>query len=205
MLTIIAATAAIVITGLTVFKGTYAEPTYTVVQASDNIELRAYEPMIVAEVTLPGDMNNTMNDAFRILAGYIFGNNISMTSPVLGTADNTPTTIAMTAPVIGTQTADGYTTRFVMPKDATLATLPKPADSRITLRTLQGQQMLAIKYSWFMGEDKVQEGTNALLAYAAANNLEVAGNPTAAFYDNPYTTLPWQRRNEVLLEVKAAE
>lgn len=192
MLTVIGAGVLAVVVGLSVFKGTYEEPAYQVLQSQDNIELRDYAPMIVAEVTKTDpngqDMGRSMNAAFPVLADYIFGNNIPMTAPVYGTAADA-----------------GYTTSFVMPKDATLSTLPAPTDARVTLRTLQGRKMLAIKYSWFMGPEKVQEGANALLAYAAQNNLEVISNPVAAYYDNPYSTLPWQRRNEVLVEVAAKD
>ena len=46
------------------------EPQYEVLTRDGDIEFRQYEPYIVAEVTVSQD-----NQAFRILAGYIFGDN----------------------------------------------------------------------------------------------------------------------------------
>ena len=63
------------------------EPEYTVVETFDEFELRHYPPYLVAEVDVQGNFGEAGNDAFRILAGYIFGDNqsatkMSMTAPV---------------------------------------------------------------------------------------------------------------------------
>jgi hypothetical protein len=80
--------------------------------------------------------------AFSILAAYIFGENtsvtkIAMTAPV--TQSQPSEKIAMTAPVIQQQAGENIATstwavQFVMPSEYTLATLPKPKDSRIAIK-----------------------------------------------------------------------
>ena len=60
------------------------KPDYKVVQSEQNIEIRQYKPMIIAEVEVFGKRKDAINDGFRLLADYIFGNNtleksISMT------------------------------------------------------------------------------------------------------------------------------
>ena len=80
----------------------YEEPTYTVIESTDRYEVRLYEPYIVAEVDVDGDFESAGGDAFRLLAGYIFGDNVAnekmaMTTPVEST---TGTKMAMTAPVL---------------------------------------------------------------------------------------------------------
>lgn len=62
-------------------------PEYTVEKQMGNFEIRTYEPWIVAETYVKGTQETVGNDAFRILAGYIFGGNadkvkIEMTAPV---------------------------------------------------------------------------------------------------------------------------
>ena len=74
------------------------EPRYTLVRAYGVFEVRQYEPYLVAETTIRADAEEAGNQGFRILAGYIFGQNkgarkIEMTAPVA----QTPTKIAMTA------------------------------------------------------------------------------------------------------------
>jgi len=49
------------------------EPTYEVLLTVGDVEFRRYEPYMLAEVTVDGDSQDRR--AFRILAGYIFGDN----------------------------------------------------------------------------------------------------------------------------------
>ena len=77
------------------------EPAHTVILKEDDFEVRQYEPTIVAEVIVTGNMNRAGNSGFRPLADYIFGNNqparkIEMTAPV---TRKESTKIEMTAPV----------------------------------------------------------------------------------------------------------
>lgn len=62
-------------------------PKFAVLSKKDNFEIRKYAPCIVAETVVQGNIENAGSNAFRTLAGYIFGNNvnsnkISMTAPV---------------------------------------------------------------------------------------------------------------------------
>ena len=50
---------------------------YDVVETHGSIEIRDYAPMIVAEVSVPGDREKAISDGFRMIADYIFGNNIT--------------------------------------------------------------------------------------------------------------------------------
>jgi hypothetical protein len=76
------------------------QPKYNVVESSSNIEVRDYEPMIVAEAEVSGERREAIGKGFRIIADYIFGNNnaaqkVRMTAPVTQQGSEK---IAMTAP-----------------------------------------------------------------------------------------------------------
>jgi SOUL heme-binding protein len=79
------------------------QPRYEVLERiGKNIEIRQYGPRVAAETTINiSKSDNVRGDAFRLIAGYIFGANktrekVAMTSPVeIGSAGNK---IAMTAP-----------------------------------------------------------------------------------------------------------
>jgi hypothetical protein len=63
------------------------EPSYEVLEQADEYEVRRYAPYLVAEVDVEGDFGEAGNKAFRLLSGYIFGDNqteekMSMTAPV---------------------------------------------------------------------------------------------------------------------------
>ena len=97
------------------------EPSYTVVKKYDDFEIRDYEPYLVAEVDINGTYQNSGNSAFRILAGYIFGDNqssekMSMTAPVESENIRSSEKMNMTAPVFSTSDSSVYTYRFVMEK-----------------------------------------------------------------------------------------
>jgi hypothetical protein len=63
------------------------EPQYEVVKQYEAFELRRYAPQLRAETEVTGEFVAAGNQAFRILAAFIFGDNrkqenISMTAPV---------------------------------------------------------------------------------------------------------------------------
>ncbi len=201
--------AATTITGCVNMDSSYEEPRYDVTERiSESVELRTYKPYVLAEVTLPGNKDDTMNEGFRTLANYIFGGNttaaeISMTAPVVGqsTSQTSSTKIAMTAPVTGQASGNQYTIQFMMPAEYTLQTLPKPNDSRITLREQPTRKALVERFSWFMGNSKIADATHTLKDEAAKRKLTVVGEPMVAYFNPPWT-LPWLRRNEVMVEVR---
>lgn len=102
------------------------EPAYTVLRSDGAIELRAYGPVIAAEVVLHGDRSAALSEGFRLIAAYIFGDNspkmkIAMTAQV---EQQGAQKIAMTAPVVQQADADTWTVRFIMPRGWTMETLP---------------------------------------------------------------------------------
>ena len=77
------------------------QPKYKVFATEKNIQIRDHAPMIVAETQVTGERDKAISEGFRIIADYIFGNNLSskkvaMTAPVTQQASEK---IAMTAPV----------------------------------------------------------------------------------------------------------
>jgi hypothetical protein len=74
-------------------------PKYTVIKSADDFEIRRYAPRIVAEVSVSGELDSASSQGFRLLAGFIFGDNrISREDNVTVSPDES-TKIAMTAPV----------------------------------------------------------------------------------------------------------
>ena len=195
------------------------EPAYEVLERDDRIELRAYAPLVVAETLVDGDLSTASNRGFRAIAAYIFGANrsvrgtggsekIEMTAPVV--VEPTPQRIAMTAPVTvepqdaaAIAGANRWRVQFVMPKGSRLDTMPRPDDPAVTLREVPGTRRAVLRFSGFAGEDKVSTLTTELRAWIGAHRLTEVGAPQLARYDPPWT-LPFMRRNEVMIEVTPA-
>lgn len=199
----------ILVLGLT-FTGTamaIEEPRYSVLENTPPFELRSYEPMIVAEVQVDGDLDTASRQGFQLIAAYIFGKNqvndgADSSAPIM--IEERPSKsakIAMTAPVIVENSAERWTVSFVMPAEYTLATLPKPLDPRVQIRTLPAVKKAVIQFTGFYNSQKVTEKTIELEGWIRGNNLQAIGSPQFARYDPPWT-LPFFRRNEILINVR---
>jgi hypothetical protein len=177
----------------------YEQPRHTVVEKFESIEVRDYAPMLIAEVELEGDREAAIGQGFRILAGYIFGGNvkqekIAMTSPV---TQQTSEKIAMTAPVTQapSERAGRWKVAFILPKQFTLETIPKPNDSRIQFRIVESERRVAIRFSGLSTNANLSQHKAELEAFVTERKFKALGQPQLALYDDPFT-LPWNRRNE---------
>ena len=185
--------------------GSVDEPDYTVISKLKGAEVREYAPLIRAETVVSGPYKESLNTGFRILANYIFGGNtseqkIAMTAPVGAEASRSGEKIAMTAPVGAEATERGWTVSFVMPAKYTLDTLPRPLDARITLRQVPAARVAALRFRGWAGEASVAEHKAELAGIIAEAGLVALGEPTVAQYNPPWT-LPFLRRNEILVAV----
>ena len=182
------------------------EPDFQVVRELPGVELRQYAAYAVAEVLVDGPADTAGNQAFPILAGYIFGKNkgerkFAMTAPV--TLAAAPVKLEMTAPVTQTTTAGGFLVQFVLPKGVTAASAPEPLDPRIQLRDVPPRQVAAIRYSGFWSTSNDSEHLALLQAALRTAGVAWEGEAVYSRYNAPFT--PWfLRRNEVWLQVAAA-
>jgi hypothetical protein len=184
-------------------------PAFTVIAADGAAEIRAYAPMIVAEVTVEApSVADAANAGFRPLANYIFGGNaprqkIAMTSPV--TAAPKGQKIAMTAPVTAAESsaAGSYVVRFIMPAEWTMDTLPAPANPDVRLVPVPGRTLAAYRYTGSDSEKKREKAEAALRAFARAGGYTVTGEPEWAGYDAPFVPF-FLRRYEIMLPVEPA-
>lgn len=185
------------------------EPKFSLIEKYGDFELRLYQPMIIAETDVEGSLSEASNAGFRLIAGYIFGGNksrqgssperIAMTAPV--TLEPSPENIAMTAPVVVESKDKRWRVHFVMPAGYTLNSLPIPNDPRVSLREIAEQKTAVIVFSGFAGEEKVKDKTLALLDWIKSRGLEAISTPQLARYNPPWT-LPFLRRNEILINIK---
>ncbi|NYR09447.1 heme-binding protein [Psychrobacter sp. BI730] len=208
-------TAYLLLSGLLLISGgamATEEPKYTVLTQVDDFELRRYDEQLVAQTWVSGDQDSASREGFKVLADYIFGNNtapsgdsskISMTAPVTMQADNKKSDnksqkIAMTAPVSMQQDDGKWRVQFTMPSKYTLQTLPKPNNPNVEIIEVPAQTYGVIKFSGLVGSKKVANKTEALQTWMQDQSLTPIGEPELARYNPPWT-LPFLRRNEVMI------
>lgn len=187
------------------------ETSYTVLSQVEDFELRRYDEQLVAQTWVSGDQDTASRQGFKILADYIFGNNtapsgesskISMTAPVTMQSDNlngqASRKIAMTAPVSMQQNNGKWRVQFTMPSQYTMQTLPKPNNPDVKIVQVPAQTYGVIKFSGLAGSKKVAKKTETLKSWMQTQKLVITGTPELARYNPPWT-LPFMRRNEVMM------
>lgn len=170
-------------------------PDYQTFKSEKNIEIRDYCSMIFAEVEVVGPRKQAIGEGFRILADYIFGNNIStLLTGELGEK------IAMTSPVIQEKYMNNWKVKFIMPKKYDLETLPKPHSEKIRLVSFPAKRFAVIRFSGLVSDENIKQHTEELRNYCLAEKLLLIGDILLAFYNPPWT-LPFLRRNEIMIEI----
>jgi hypothetical protein len=208
------------------FSHAIEEPDFTVVKKIGAVEVRQYAPYVVAEVIVNASADDAGNQAFPILAGYIFGKNkgekkMAMTAPVIQStapviqstapviqstapviqSPAPPTKMEMTAPVTQAAVPGGFLVQFVLPKTVSLVNAPEPLDARVKLREMPPASWAVITYSGTWSQSNFNENLNALRTALKTADIATQGEPVLSRYNGPFT--PWfMRRNEIWLAVR---
>ncbi|WP_455196961.1 SOUL family heme-binding protein [Kaarinaea lacus] len=190
---------------------TAEELKYDVISKSGDFEIRSYEPYVSAVATMKGPYDQVQGDLFRVLAAYIFGKNttdskIAMTAPVQTNPETSGSSekIAMTAPVVLEPESEGaWKMSFSMPSEYTMQSLPKPLDPQVSLVKVPATKFAVIRFSGSFDDlEKRRSKSEELSKWLATQpQYKKMSEPVFAGYDPPFT-LPFLRRNEVMIEIK---
>lgn len=194
---------------------------YEVEKKETNFEIRKYSDHVMAHVDVDAPFDDAMNIGFRILAGYIFGNNkkrsniemtvpveeerrssekISMTSPITEETLKESEKIRMTTPVTEEATENIHRISFVMPSKYSLDTLPEPEDSRIKFEEVNEVRMAALRFKGRVKEKLANEKIEQMKDWLKEHDITPKSNFIVAQYNNP--AVPgFLRRNEILVEI----
>ena len=161
---------------------------YSVITRDGAFEIRQYERLLLVSTSTPDGMDNA-SAPFRKLFGYISGKNDKIEK------------IAMTAPVFMDQV--GQTTEamsFVLPAGLSLATAPTPLDPAVKLTEISDYRVAVISFSGSLNQDSISTHRTLLQNWIAGRGLKITGAAKAAGYNPPFT-LPFLRRNEIVISV----
>ena len=166
------------------------EPDYELLRKYRGFEVRKYVDTIQARVSIDGMNYGDSARPFRRIAGYIFGGNERQQS------------IAMTAPVHMWESGNESLMAFTMPSEHKIEDLPKPTDSGVELLHVEGEVVAVLKFSGLSRPSKSLRLQKKLRKLVQAEGLTTSGNAKLAVYDNPMSTLPFLRRNEIHLPIE---
>src|SRR6056300_15187 len=172
---------------------TLEEPAYETISVHDGFEVRRYGPTVQARVQTAGQDGGAASGGFRRVAGYIFGGNSERTS------------IAMTAPVHMWEEGGSGWLAFTMPSAYALETFPQPSDVGVLLHPTSTSTVAVARFSGRTTPKKTARVEKVLRAAMMREGYAARGPPVLAVYENPWTTLPFMRRNELHIEVDQDE
>ena len=161
------------------------ERKYTRVEKIGSIEIRNYEPCVLADVVVNSEYRTAGNIGFRPLVSYISQNQIAMTAPVIQEE----------------KVAGSWTVSFVMPADKNMENLPIPANSRVSLRESPEHYAAALRFSGITSGPKVKEKEKILREALAKVGIKTIGQVQIARFNPPWTP-GFLRHNEVILEIE---
>ena len=166
------------------------EPVYTLIEKIDDVEIREYAPMAVAQIAVaPEDRMDAANAGFMPLANYIFAKSREGEK------------LAMTAPVQQQTQDKGWGVTFVMPEGYSTKNLPKSDDARVTIKDMPKTRYAVIRFSGRPTDSNVSENETKLNDFIKNHKLKTIGKPLYNYYNPPWTP-PFMRRNEVWLALK---
>lgn len=201
------------------------KPNYTVVKrlsmsppSRGTVEVRKYEPYLIAETTVnESSMRKAGAAGFGKCAGYIFGKNeprtkgvdsekMAMTAPVrsVGRAGEK---MAMTSPVrsSGSASSSGKTKiSFVIGSKYSLQNVPKPIDSSVQIKMVNGHYLAATSFSGPPPSDeKISKERSAILRTLEKEGIRVKNKDETVVYGyhDPVVTPNFLRKNEVCVTV----
>ena len=148
------------------------------------VEIRRYHPCVMADVLVEAPYSQAASLGFRPLVTYISQNNIAMTAPVLQESTDSRSWIIS----------------FVMPEAMTVADLPNPQSSKVTLRTLAEQLAAVLPFTGITTTSKIQEKESELRLALTNESLTPIGTLRIARFDPPWKP-GFLRYNEVILDI----
>lgn len=180
------------------------EAGYVVLKDDAHIQIRQYQPLVVAQTEVIADYKSASNVAFKRLFDYISGSNkkqqkIAMTAPVI--QESQAEEIAMTAPVIQEKSGQAWQMSFVLPAEYTLNNAPIPLDSAIKIKEIPSKKTAVLRYSGFLSEESIEEKTKELQTWLVEQGYKTISTARFAGFDPPWT-LPFFRRNEVHIDIE---
>ncbi|GAA0139022.1 hypothetical protein LIER_00653 [Lithospermum erythrorhizon] len=187
---------------------------FKILSRNDLYEIREVEPYMIAETAMPSKDGFDFygaSQSFNVLAEYLFGKNtkkekMDMTTPVITSRSQSDgVKMEMTTPVITkrVEDQDKWRMSFVMPSKYG-SDLPLPKDSSVVIREVPKKIVAVIAFSGFVTDEEVKRRETKLrdaLKYDSQFRVKEGASVEVSQYNPPFT-LPFNRRNEIALEVE---
>ncbi len=99
------------------------------------------------------------------------------------------------------KTEDGWKMSFVVPARYFGTGAPQPSQSLVQIRKVPAHRLAAVQFSGRWRLENFNEESDRLLQWIKGRGFSPASKPRAAAYNPPWT-LPFLRRNEILMDIE---
>ncbi len=166
------------------------KPQYTLISKKGSLEIRTYEPVVVATTPLRGKYKDSTRGGFRTIASYIFGGNEEEQK------------IAMTAPVlVENPEASEYAMAFVMPSKSVEQGLPTPSTNSLEIQSQDWGTVAVWSFGGWATEARLEKEWKKMQKALSNQNIQVERFDWIAQY-NPPTMPPPFRHNEIWVKLQ---
>ena len=177
------------------------QPVFDLVDEVGDLQIRRYEPYVVARTLVDSGFSEAGNQGFKRLAGYIFSGNeddqkIAMTAPV-GLRRQAQTANDQA----DTEQGEKYWVTFSMPQEYATEELPTPDDEQVEIVEVPEKYMAVVRYKGNWSEELYRQHESKLLSLVKQSTTWLQqGEVTWARYNPPF--MPgFMRTNEVAIEI----
>ena len=82
-----------------------------------------------------------------------------------------------------------------------MQSIPHPKNKKIILKKIDTKKFVVIRFSGRNINENLYTQEKNLIDYTIENKIKIIGYPKYAFYNPPWS-LPFMRRNEIMLEIE---
>lgn len=185
-----------ILTGLAVLSRSVfglEKPQYTLVSKTGKLEIRTYEPVMLASTDLSGEYRKETRNGFRTIANYIFGGNKEAQK------------VAMTAPVLVENPQNNvFTMAFVMPKKSIEQGLPTPHSDKLQLHSKQWGTVAVWSFGGWATEDRLSKEWVKMQQALRQQGISAQTYDWIAQYNPPSLPPPF-RHNEIWVMMEPSQ
>jgi hypothetical protein len=203
---LVVAVAGFVMAACSVFGGKAAEePPHQVVIQDGNFQIRTYGAYVVAQTYVDEPFDDAVGTGFSRLFGYISGANqgmteIQMTAPVISAPRRDTEAVAVFVEQFKNG-AGGWTIGFVLPDDYTIETAPRPKNELIEIIEIPEHSVAAVRFTGSFDNEAAEKKRELLAEWLETKQQEHLNDWKMAGYNPPWT-IPFLRRNEVIVTLR---
>lgn len=172
------------------FTSALEQPDYKVIeQLPGGVEIRQYEARTYASSRVEGTGMEARRQGFRLLFNYITGEN-------KGDEE-----ISMTVPVATEIEEKEHVMQFFLPSEYNETTAPAPKNPNVSIGTIAPRIEAALEYTGSQSVQRAQQHAILMKQDLENSNWQMKGDIRSMFYNPPFS-IPFLRRNEVIVEIK---